>query len=367
MKINLYPFLKYMEGVSVLKLFFIVVIFPTGMVLITIATSQHRGTEYRVTHEVYFDIEIGGEPKGQIVIGLFGETVPDTVHNFYTLATTGVDGHTYTGTTFHRVIKKFMIQGGDVLNAGGMGRLSIFGETFPDENFDVKHATLGFVAMANSGPDSNGCQFYITTTSTPWLDGKHVVFGKVVEGQGNVHLIEHQPTDENNKPLKEVKIAKSGSRRVRKTYTISDDPYNLQDWLKTISIPLMISFSIIFVFNYFISQLDKGIETEEALALLKRKLVKGKGLDKQEEKAALARLLGEESGNEGLRKRNVREKVKDEDDKESLLTEEEELPDELDKKVNEYKKKKSKQGAEANDMIPEETLESICKSKTKSQ
>ncbi|XP_018020171.1 peptidyl-prolyl cis-trans isomerase C [Hyalella azteca] len=365
MKINLYPFLKYMEGVSVLRMFFMAIIFPTGMVFFTIITNQHRGTEYRVTHEVYFDIEIGGEAKGQIVIGLFGETVPETVQNFYTLATSGVNGYSYTGTTFHRVIKKFMIQGGDVLQAGGMGRLSIYGETFPDENFDVKHATLGFVAMANSGPNTNGCQFYITTAPTPWLDGKHVVFGKVIEGQGNVHLIEHLPTDENNKPLTEVRIAKSGSRRVRNTYTISDDPYNMWDWLKTISFPLSLSFSIIFVFNYFIRQLDKGIETEEALSLLKRKLTKGKGPQKPSDDEEIQRLLGDDAGAH-VRKRNV-DKKGDTEEATEFETDEELLQDELEKKVNEYKKKKASLGGNERGVIPEETLESICKAKTKAQ
>lgn len=360
MKINIYPMLKFLEGVSMLKLFFVVVMFPTGMVFVTIMMNQHKGTEYTVTHEVYFDIEIAGEPKGQMVIGLFGETVPLTVQNFYTLATTGVDGNKYQGTVFHRVIKKFMIQGGDVLNASGLGRLSIYGETFPDENFDVKHATPGFVAMANSGPDSNACQFYITTTSTPWLDGKHVVFGKVIEGQGYVHLIEHQDTDYNDRPIKEIRIAKSGSRKVRRPYTISDDPYNLWDWMKTISFPLSLSFSIIFLFNYFIKQLDRGIETEEAFTLLKKKAKAGK-LDDEETRRLL--LGDDDEGREGLRKRGVAAQHLSE---ELVLDDEEENEDVLLKKIQDYKKFKVASDAEVKN-LSKEALEKICKNKNKSQ
>lgn len=107
-----------------------------------------------------------------------------------TVCTNGVDGKTYKGSVFHRVIEKFMIQGGDIVAGDGSGSISIYGRQFEDENLEINHTDVGFVAMANRGPDTNGCQFYITTMHAPWLDGKHTIFGKVVVGQRVVHMIE---------------------------------------------------------------------------------------------------------------------------------------------------------------------------------
>ncbi|XP_042878669.1 peptidyl-prolyl cis-trans isomerase B-like [Penaeus japonicus] len=244
---------------SLLRMFVCVILVPTTMVFITIATMHHDPREYKVTHEVYFDLEADGKPLGTVVIGLFGETVPRTVKNFITFASKGYAGFKYEGTPIHRVIKKFMIQGGDVATGDGKGSISIYGESFPDENFEINHSSPGFVSMANRGKDTNGCQFFITTIATPWLNGHHVVFGKVVEGQPIVHKIEYMATDWNDRPLKDVRIAKSGRRPVKTPYYISDDPYNLKDWLKTISVPLGLSFCIIYVFNYFIKMLDRSI------------------------------------------------------------------------------------------------------------
>ncbi|ROT70926.1 putative peptidyl-prolyl cis-trans isomerase 6-like isoform X1 [Penaeus vannamei] len=215
--------------------------------------------EYKVTHEVFFEMEADGKPLGTVVVGLFGDTVPRTVKNFITFASKGYAGFKYEGTPIHRVIKKFMIQGGDVATGDGKGSISIYGESFPDENFEINHSGPGFVSMANRGKDTNGCQFFITTIATPWLDGHHVVFGKVVEGQPIIHNIEYTATDWNDRPLKDVRIAKSGRRSVKTPYYISDDPYNLKDWLKTISVPLGLSFGIIYIFNHFIKMLDRGI------------------------------------------------------------------------------------------------------------
>uniref|UniRef100_UPI00398F1F87 peptidyl-prolyl cis-trans isomerase D n=1 Tax=Pristiophorus japonicus TaxID=55135 RepID=UPI00398F1F87 len=165
---------------------------------------------------VYLDVKIAGETVGRIVLELFADVCPKTAENFRALCTgekgigptTGKPLH-FKGCPFHRIIKQFMIQGGDFSNQNGTGGESIYGEKFEDENFHYKHDQVGLLSMANAGPNTNGSQFFITTVPTPHLDNKHVVFGRALKGMGVIKMLENVEVKD-EKPVKQCIIEHCG-------------------------------------------------------------------------------------------------------------------------------------------------------------
>jgi peptidylprolyl isomerase len=170
----------------------------SSLLLTTVLLAAMTTPAFADNPKVEMDVTIGGQPAGTITIELFADVVPKTAENFRALCTgekgMGKSGKplSYAGSPFHRIIPGFMIQGGDFTRGNGTGGESIYGEKFADENFELKHTEAGILSMANAGPNTNGSQFFITVAATPWLDGKHVVFGKVIGGMDVVQAVEAQ-------------------------------------------------------------------------------------------------------------------------------------------------------------------------------
>jgi cyclophilin family peptidyl-prolyl cis-trans isomerase len=180
-----------------------------GFILLTFSILiGFNSISQTVNPKVYFDISIDGEDAGRIVFELYADVVPKTAENFRALCT-GEKGFGFEGCTFHRIIPGFMAQGGDITEGDGSGGKSIYGAKFADENFVKKHTKVGLLSMANAGANTNNSQFFITTAPLEMLDGKHVVFGEVVENYELVQTIESYGSKK-GKPKAKISIKACG-------------------------------------------------------------------------------------------------------------------------------------------------------------
>lgn len=216
-----------------------------SLFLCLLISSSHGAEEqsnHTVTEHAWFDIEIknydgpGEDYNGRFVIALFGDTVPMTVMNFAQL-TKGYkranQNLRYKNTYVHRIVPDFVIQMGDITAGDGTGGRSVYGETFNDENFILSHEAAGYVSMANHGKDTNGSQFFIILNRARWLDGKHVVFGKVIEGFETIRTIGEVESDiDTAVPKKRVKIIDCGLEGIERKYTLTPDQVQINGDLK---------------------------------------------------------------------------------------------------------------------------------------
>ena len=204
-----------------------------GCLLAVLAVGQSLNPNRTITDECWFEVEIkdldgpGQHYRGRFTIGLFGEAAPMTSLNFASITRgykRGKEVLHYKNTLIHRVIQDFVIQMGDITVGDGSGGKSIFGDKFNDEDFILSHRSPGWVAMANQGPDTNGSQFYILLTKARWLDGKHVVFGKVIRGFNTVETIGDSPTLKGvATPRRKIRIVDCGVNELEKKYELTED------------------------------------------------------------------------------------------------------------------------------------------------
>ncbi|XP_030384561.1 peptidyl-prolyl cis-trans isomerase, rhodopsin-specific isozyme [Scaptodrosophila lebanonensis] len=210
---------------------------------------------FTVTSKIYMDVKQNRQPLGRITFGLFGKLAPKAAANFRHICLRGINGTSYVGSKFHRIVDRFLVQGGDIVNGDGTGSTSIYGDFFPDEGLNVEHNRPGYLGMANRGPNTNGCQFYVTTVAAAWLNGKHTVFGKVLDGMDTIYAIEDVKTDTDDFPIEPVVISNCGEMPTEPFEYYPDD-YNILGWIKAAGLPVTSSFIVLLIFHYFFRQLN---------------------------------------------------------------------------------------------------------------